>query len=291
MSELNATAGNRRMAFGVTLAAGALLGVVLGAQNGRKVSGSIVAAATGQPVVNAQVLYEDNNGAEQSTVSDDKGNFEFPFGRDGVVTVTGRGFGTARRAWPPRNGPTLQIRLVPPATVQGALTYGMTSQRLVGAVTTLVQHPDNYVSSTAMVEDGTFRFEDLPPGPAVILAHADGYAPAFGTFTAVAGEEQNLRVGLQLEARATGRVLAADVAVSGARLRVSYVSTLPGARMLARLVGGNEMTDIDGTFTLTGLVPDTPVTIHAIDTTGRTGSVANTIGAGMSWNDVVLRLQ
>ncbi len=296
MSASNATEGSRRKklrktALGGALAAGALLGVVLAAQTGRKVSGSVVAAASGRPVVNAEVRYEDHDGAAQSTVSDEKGYFEFPSGRSGVVTVTGRGFGTARRAWPPRNGQTLRIGLVPPAAVQGSLTDGVTSQRLVGVVTTLVQHPNNYVSSTALVEDGTFRFEDLPPGPAVILAYADGYAPTLSKFTAMAGKDQNVQIGLKTEAKIAGRVLAANAAASGARLRVTYMNTLPGARMLAGLVGGHDVTEADGTFILTGLAPDTPVTVHAEDTVGRTASATNTISAGVTWSDVVLRLQ
>ena len=48
------------------------------AQEGRKVSGVVVAAATQAPVVNASVQYEESDGTRQTTLTDAKGNFEFP---------------------------------------------------------------------------------------------------------------------------------------------------------------------------------------------------------------------
>lgn len=88
----------------------------------RKVSGTVVAAATQQPVQNARVLYEETGQPSQTTATDAKGYFEVPAGRLGVVTVKARGFGTARRRWPPRSGTQLRIELVPPAIVSGTVT-------------------------------------------------------------------------------------------------------------------------------------------------------------------------
>lgn len=46
------------------------------AQDGRKVEGVVVAAATQQPVANARVRYEESGSTPRTTVTDSKGFFE-----------------------------------------------------------------------------------------------------------------------------------------------------------------------------------------------------------------------
>lgn len=58
---------------------------------------------------------------------------------------------------------------------------------VAGAVTIYVRHPDNFVSSTVQSDDGTFRFDDLPPGSALLVAQADGFAPYAGSLSVAAG--------------------------------------------------------------------------------------------------------
>ena len=70
--------------------------------------------------------------------------------------------------------------------------------------------------------------------------------------------------------------------------------------MLAGFVGGSPITKADGTFALTGLVPNTPVTLHAeygehqTDTVPiekyRTDPTTIEVGPGMVREGVVLRL-
>ena len=278
--------------LGGILLAAILLAAVLGAQGGRKVSGVVVIAATEQPLANTQVQYEEN-GAVLTTVTDAKGQFTFLNGRRGVVTVTASGFGTARQAWPPRRGSSLLIALEPPVTVEGTLVDGVTLRPLTGVVTLLVQHPANVVSTTDIVEDGTFRIEDLPPGPGLIVGHADGYAPAVSTVTLTkAGDQRDAHLRLPVGAEASGHVLdSASNPVSGARLIVSYADTLAGAGILAGLVGGHQqVTDPDGTFAIEGLVPHTPVTVYAAFEQRQTNRVTIELGPGMAQDDILLRL-
>lgn len=50
-----------------------------------------------------------------------------------------------------------------------------------------------------------FRFDDLPAGPAVIYAHANGFAPYFGELTVDGGKVHERQLGLLLEALRAGR--------------------------------------------------------------------------------------
>ena len=288
--------GHRKVPIGAVLGgimlAAILLAAVLGAQAGRKASGVVVIAATEQPLANAQVQYEEG-GAVQTTVTDAKGQFTIPNARQGVVTVTARGFATARRKWPPRRDSSLRIALEPPVTVAGTLVDSVTLRPLTGVVTLLVRHPANVVSTTDIVEDGTFRIEDLPPGPGLLVGHADGYAPAVSTVTLTkAGDQRDAHLRLSVGAEATGHVLdSASNPVSGARLIVSYANTLAGAGILVGLVGGHQqMTALDGTFAIEGLVPHTPVTVYAAFEQKRTNRVTLELGPGMAQDDILLRL-
>ncbi len=259
-------------------------------QVGRKVSGVVVAAATEQPVPNARVEYREQGESAQKTVTDAKGQFTFSAGRLGVVTVTANGFGTARGRWPRRRGNKLEIALTPPVAVQGTLVDSATLEPLAGVVTALVRHPASMVSMSALVEDGTFRFEDVPSAPGVVVAYADNYAPTVSTFTTAEGDWLDGHLRLSAGAEARGQVLdAAAKPVAGARLIVRYTGALAEALMLASFVGGAPITKADGTFTLTGLVPNTPVTLYAEYGGQRTNTVAVEISPGEVRPDLVLR--
>ena len=76
----------------------------------------------------------------------------------------------------------------------------------------------------------------------------------------------------------------------GAQLIVRYADTLAEALMLTSFVGGAPITKADGTFALTGLVLNTPVTLYAEYAGQRTNTVTIEVGPGQSRSDLVLRL-
>ena len=139
---------------------------------------------------------------------------------------------------------------------------------------------------------GTFRFEDLPPASGVLVAHADAYAPAVSEFSTATEKLVDVHIRLSADGEARGQVLdAAANPVAGAQLIVRYADTAAKALMLAGFVGGAPITTADGTFALNGLVPNSPVTLHAEYDGQRTNMVTIEIAPGQVRSDVVLRLQ
>ena len=97
-----------------------------------------------------------------------------------------------------------------------------------GDVTLIVHNLDNSVSHTVGAQC-TFHISDAPPGPAMVLVSADGFAPYLNTFDVAAGNEYNLRVGLLLAGAASGKVHGADrKPVEDAEVRATYSSSLRG---------------------------------------------------------------
>ena len=268
----------------------ALLVATAFAQEGRKITG-VVETAAGRPVSNALVSYAERGREPQTTRTDSKGKFEISDARRGVVTVTARGFGTARRGWPTRTGGELRFGLTPPARIAGTMADAVTRRGAVGVVTVLARDRYNLVSAS---EDAntSFEFDDLPPGPAVIYTQADGFAPYFGTVMIEAGKRTDVRLGLLLEAVATGQVLENNGApVLGARVHIGYGSSVPGSEILIGLVGGLTTTVNEGLFRISSLVPDTPIALQATTPDGRRSDIVTvTITQGMERSGIVLRM-
>ena len=256
---------------------------------GRKVSGTVVSAATHQPVPNVRVQYEENGQSPQTTVTDAKGYFEFPAGRLGVVTVTARDFGTARRRWPP-TGSALRVEIMPPAIVRGTVSDLVTGRLVAAMVNVMVQHPGNFVSHSVTAERGTFQIEDLPPGPALVTARSEGFAPFIGSTTVEGGQLRDVRIGLLLESQATGHVRDAQGApVTGAFVSAAYPD-MAGGGILEGFIGGRPLTGPDGVFALRGLVPDTPIALQ-VELDGRRSAVETiSVGPGMRRSGIVLTL-
>ncbi len=269
-----------------------LLVVVGLAQDGRKITGTVVSAG-GEPVVNANVSYMDAaTQEEQTTRTDAKGLFEFLYGTGGVVTVRAQKYGTMRRSWPPRKSTSLRFELKPPAVLSGTLVDAVTRQGIAGDVTVRIYHPFNHVSKTGRT-NGVFRFVDLPPGPGIIYAHAKGFAPRFGTLEIDAGRSYEMQVDLMPEAQVSGHVLDAESSpVPGAVVYVGYDPSMEGGRRLAGLAHGNMVADQDGAFHIQGLVPDTPIALRA-ELDGRLSDVVtiSSIDPGFERPGIVLRMQ
>ncbi len=217
----------RLMSCGALVLAILFSGTVVQNQRASKVQGVVLAAPSGglssspQPLANARVEYKERGGADvQVTTTDAKGHFEFPSGRRGVVTASTSGLAAISVRWPSREGGAqLRIVLPPAAAVRGTLFDLVTKQAVMdGAVRLTVAHSANLVSDAALVENGRFEFKGLPPGPAVLVATADGFAPHFSTRTLEKGTVHDARIGL-LDGSVHGSVLdASGTPVSGAGL-------------------------------------------------------------------------
>lgn len=237
-----------------------------GAQDRAAVRGVVVAGDGRTPVASARVVYEDPAGGLHSTVTAGDGGFAFGPGvrPGGIVTVSAGGFATTRVVASSGGSESLVVRLAAPAVVTGTV-FDAASRRAVPAmVNVMVENPSSFVSASDMADEGAFEFDDLPAGPAtVVAAHAAGYAPAAVETRLVVGETRTVSLGLQLEAVIEGVVQRTPAApVGGVELWVEYPELLPGADLLAGYVGGQTGTDPDGTFRLTGLVPGTPFVLY-----------------------------
>ena len=215
-------------------------------------------------MVNAVVRYEEAGLAPQTTTTDTKGRFELSEGRLGVVTVTARRFGTARRRWPPITGATtLSVGLTAPAVLRGSVSDLVTGASVPARVNVLVKGPGNFVLRAAAAPNGTFEMVDLPSGPAVITARSEGFAPFVGSTTVEGGKVRDARIGLLLGAQASGVVRDREAnPVLGAYVSATYPG-LAGAGMVESFIGGWPTTDADGAFSLDGLIPDTAIALQA----------------------------
>jgi hypothetical protein len=273
------------------------MGVVVENQ-GRKVSGVVVHAPSGlersgRPVADARVEYaEDDVEGVQVTSTDAKGYFEFPAGRDGVVTASKSGLTTIAVGWPGRSTSAgLRIELPQPANLAGRL-YDMATRLNVreGMVSVMVDHRVNPRSSSVFVTNGQYEFRGLPPGPALLVAHADGFAPTYSVVTLDAGAQEQADVGLLLDGVVSGRAVdAAGDPVLGATVHVTYEG-FEGAEILAPFIGGYTMTEQpDGRFRVNGIVPDEGFAIFAELDGRRSESFSLRATPGISIEGVVLR--
>lgn len=257
-------------------AVAALAAVLLFASGGvvenqeRTVAGVVVHAPTGletvgRPVADARVEYaEDDGGSVQVTSTDANGRFDFPAGSDGIVTVSKSGLTTISVGWRGRSSSELRIELPRPASLEGRL-YDMATRLNVGdgMVSVMVDHPVNPRSASTFVANGQYEFDGLPPGPAVLVVHADGFAPTYSVVTLAAGARERADVGLLLDGIVSGRAVdAAGDPVVGAIVHVTYQG-FEGAEILSGSIGGYTMTEAAGRFRVNGIVPDEGFVIYA----------------------------
>ena len=177
------------------------------------------------------------------------------------------------------------------APVAGTMTGSATGRPAEGLVTLIAGHPDSLVE-TARTLDGMFQFGDVPPGPAVVLARADGFAPYFGELTIEAGKPGDVRIELLPEATMSGVVLDGNgCPAPDARVHVGYRRALPGGGAFSALTRGRTVTRSDGVFMIGGLVPSTPISLQA-QRGGRLSDIVTVIvEPGMEQSGLVLRLR
>lgn len=177
-----------------------------------------------------------------------------------------------------------------PAAIVGMMTDLATGQPAEGLVTLIAGHPDNLVE-TARTRGGMFQFGDVLPGPAVVLARADGFAPYFGELTIEAGKRSDVRIGLLPEATTSGFVLDGNgCPAADARVHVGYSRALPGAGFFSVLTRGRTVTQSDGAFMIGGLVPSTRISLQA-ERGGRLSDIVTVTGEpGIEQRGFVLHL-
>ena len=264
-----------------------------GAGVAQNASGVIRDASSRAPIANAVITYVEEGRAPQTTSTDAAGNFGISNATGGIVTVQAPNYATMKRSWPPRKGgPGLDFPMPLAASTSGTMFDAVTRRAADGLVTLVVNHPLTQVSVTTRTRNGEFRFDDLPPGPAMIYAHGDGFAPYYGTMTIEAGKRHIANIPLLLGSAAHGVVLRADGKPAvDARVRVVYRRNLPGSGILENLAGGNVTANPDGSFTIGGLLPDTTAVLQA-ELDGQWSDIATvTIDPGMMRTGVVLRMK
>ena len=251
--------------------------------------------STGRPINNARVEYVED-GAEDSTAiastTDANGSIKFTAGNAGVVTASKSGFTTISIGYNKSSDSTLRIELPPPATLSGAV-YDMATRRaaLDAHVSVLIDHEANPRSNAVLTENGSFRFDGLPPGPTALIAQAPGFAPSLATTTLIAGDSHSVDVGLLLEGAVSGSVVDGQgKAVAGALLEVVYQG-LADADLLASGIGGHVLTGDNGLFLVTGIVPNEEFAIYAeLDDGSRSDVLTLTATPGMTTENVVLKI-
>lgn len=289
----------RIVAAAATVALLLLNGAAARNQSPRKVTGFVAhapsgLASTGQPIRDARVEYRDDSANEaQVTSTDGKGYFEFPAGRSGIVTASKAGLAAISVGWPPRSRLSdLRIELPQPAVLEGAL-YDMATRQTVpeGLVTVTVDHPVSPLSDSVFTETGRFTFKGLPPGPAVVVTHAPGFAPTYSVVNLEAGRVRDARIGLLLEGTVSGRVLDGSENAAGAEVFPVYGSSFEAAEMIASFVGGRLVTGDDGLFRINGIVPDQTFSLYAETADGRRSDVVTLRATpGIPIENVVLRV-
>lgn len=267
----------KRIGAAATTAAMLLIaGAAVQNQDPPNVAGVVVHAPSGgegQPVQSARVEYRDDNTGEvqvKSTNSD--GSFEFAAGRSGIVTISKEGFVTISVGWPPRERDRLRVELPRPAVLEGTLRNHATGTTVLnGVVTVTVDHPVSSLSDSFFTRTGAFAFRELPPGPAVVVAHAPGYEPFLSNFELRPGGVDDPGIRLRQEVKVSGRVVDGEgnENVGGAEVFFAYNDSFEAADVLESFVGGRLVTNDDGFFLVNGIVPGKTFSLHAETEDGR----------------------
>jgi len=72
-------------------------------------------------------------------------------------------------------------------------------------------------------ENGSFSFDELPPGPTFLIARVPGFAPTIASTTLIAGDAHSTDIGMLLEGSVSGSVVDSHSnAVGNALVEVEY---------------------------------------------------------------------
>lgn len=275
------------LVIGAIVVAGAMILSAEQADRGGRVSykGSDTAVA------GARVTLRQPDQPAREVVANSKGEFTFTEREPAVVSVALAGYATSHRRWPPAPGSTVSIELEVAAAVSGTMVDATTLSPIAGNVTIIVEQPPHQTVSTSVEvgDNGYYSATDLPSGSAVVIASAEGYAPAFVSFDLLAGaartEDLQLPTGLTLQ----GSVVdSSDNPVAGVEVSFEYQASSKGRSLMAGLIGGRAVTGTDGKFALTNLYPNETLRVWA-EKDDSTTNVAMVFLSPTGTQDVVLR--
>lgn len=183
---------------------------------------------------------------------------------------------------------TSEVTLEPSISVTGEVRAARGGER---PSATVVFYTDLGPKNAVVRDDGSFRVDDLAPGPARVGVRAPGYAALEKALVLVASTSGRLfdagRLELEEEAIATGRVVdPKGNAVQGARVSKDHAPTFVAG---GATPPGVAITDKNGHFTLHGLAEGALV-LEAYAPDVGTGRAAVKANAGRTTSDVTITL-
>ena len=123
------------------------------------------------------------------------------------------------------------------------------------------------------------------------IARAPGYAPTIASTTLIAGDAHSTDIGMLLEGSVSGSVVDSHSnAVANALVEVEYHG-FTDSDLLSTGIGGYVMTDDDGLFFVTGIVPNEGFSIYAELENGNRSDVQSlTTAPGATLQNITLTL-
>jgi len=288
----------QNLGFGMLAILGVLAGVYPSFATGRvrqQADGIVVDSLTGLPVAGATVAARSNNPNEavEEVAAALNGSFRVPVSRGHrMLVISAPGYATYRRAFAAVPSGAV-VEMEREAVVRGTLLRAGDAAPLPGVITAVSQHPRNYVTKTVRTSDGRFEIGDLLPGPTVLIARAQGYGAVPTRLTLNLGQTvSNLTITLERSAMIIGRVV--DAAGSPAPgLRITPLYDLPSDQqvLLASFVGGQTVTQADGTFALRNVTSGIPLSllVDAGSVAARTGAMTPAPGDMVTSVEMTLR--
>jgi hypothetical protein len=225
----------------------------------------VVDGVTQQPVAGARVWAEprDRSDSDVVVLTATDGVAALPLrSAHRILVVAAGGYATYRTSLARMAATT--IRLEPEAIISGTMVSKMDDSPLSGSITSISYHPRNRVSRSVRVLNGRFELRGLLPGRLLLIGRAEGMAPTLlrlnlGSGTAYSAHLQLMRA-VEIAGRATDD---ASLAVAGARVTVRYELPTEDRLVLESFIGGRVVTDADGRYVLTNVVPNVPFVVSA----------------------------
>jgi hypothetical protein len=269
--------------------------VTLAAQSGR--SGVITDASNGQAVPKANLRIVRSGAAISATpiaagVSASNGRFELSAREEGILEVSAPGYATKRLRWPGPS-PAMSIQLDRAATITAAMRDAAGTP-IPAFVAFNTFHPGNMIVNSVRAPRGVAQLTNASSGHTLIVAQADGYAPAATNLVVVAGERYGpLNITLRRAATISGVVVdsTSGMRQSNASIVVEYLPVVSFGNILTNYISRRRPSEGERDFEVGNIIPDAAIRVHA-QHGGRTSrSVTLLLREGERKSDLVFALQ